>query len=57
MAEHVMQRVANFLNLPNEVVRRKNLMKAGDIYPLGLRSNLRIIYIFDCRALTLIRES
>ena len=39
MAEHVMQRVANFLNLPNEVVRRKNLMKAGDVYPLGQRSN------------------
>ena len=38
MAEHVMQRVANFLNLPNEVVRRKNLMKAGDVYPLGQRS-------------------
>ena len=39
MAEHVMQRVANFLNLPNEVVRRKNLMKAGDVYPLGQRRN------------------
>ena len=38
MAEHVMQRVANFLNLPNEIVRRKNLMKAGDVYPLGQRS-------------------
>ena len=35
MAEHIMQRVANFLNVPNEVVRRKNMMKAGDIVPLG----------------------
>ena len=45
MAEHVMQRVANFLNLPNEVVRRKNLMKAGDVYPLGQRSNVFIATI------------
>ena len=35
MAEHIMQRVANFLNLPNEIVRRKNMFKAGDIVPLG----------------------
>ena len=51
MAEHVMQRVANFLNLPNEIVRRKNLMKAGDVYPLGQRSN---VYIATISVVTLI---